>query len=134
MTNIETLIENVRQWGVDKGITGLNGKGTIEGQIKKSSEEFTETLIAASQFHLISRIRSEIRDPYFARDIAAEIGAKVIDGIGDATVTLILLAELSGVDFEYCLQTAYDEIKGRTGQMLEGVFVKDATMGTTPHP
>jgi hypothetical protein len=49
-----------------------------------------------------------------------------MDGIGDCTVTLILAAELAGLDFEQCLQFAYDEIKGRTGAMVGGQFVKDS--------
>jgi hypothetical protein len=49
----------------------------------------------------------------------------LIDGIGDTTVTLILAAEMAGLDFQACLQAAYDEIKGRTGKMNNGVFVKD---------
>ena len=48
------------------------------------------------------------------------------DGIGDCTVTLILAAEMAGLRFEDCLQAAYDEIKGRTGRMEGGQFIKDA--------
>ena len=50
---------------------------------------------------------------------------QVKDGIGDLTVTAILAAEMAGLRFEDCLQAAYDEIKGRTGTMQNGVFVKD---------
>ena len=50
---------------------------------------------------------------------------EVIDGIGDMTVVLILLAELRGLRFEDCLNAAYEEIKGRTGKMVDGTFVKD---------
>lgn len=38
---------------------------------------------------------------------------------------LILAAEMAGLRFEECLAAAYDEIKGRTGTMSGGVFVKD---------
>jgi len=30
-----------------------------------------------------------------------------------------------GLDFEKCLESAYNEIKGRTGKVVDGVFVKD---------
>jgi NTP pyrophosphatase (non-canonical NTP hydrolase) len=49
---------------------------------------------------------------------------EIVDGIGDATVVLILLAELAGVRFETCLQAAWDEIKDRKGSMQNGHFVK----------
>ena len=102
------LIEAVRQWGLDKGITGPNGRGTLLGQLSKTQEELTET-----------------------RDAAVALGrghlthAELQDGIGDCTVTLILAAEMAGLDFIECLQFAYDEIKGRTGRMENGVFIKN---------
>jgi hypothetical protein len=33
---------------------------------------------------------------------------------------------MAGLNFEDCLQAAYDEIKKRTGTMVNGVFVKNA--------
>nr|WP_269843637.1 MazG-like family protein [Enterococcus faecium] len=52
----------------------------------------------------------------------------VKDGIGDTIVTLIILAMQQGMDVEECLQTAYNEIKGRTGKMVDGVFVKSSDL------
>ena len=49
----------------------------------------------------------------------------VIDAIGDSVVVLTNLAELNGVSIETCMQSAYDEISGRTGRMVNGTFVKD---------
>lgn len=46
------------------------------------------------------------------------------DGIGDVIVTLIILAQQQGLTVEECLAFAYDEIKNRTGKMVDGVFVK----------
>jgi hypothetical protein len=40
-------------------------------------------------------------------------------------VTIILLAEMVGMDTPDCLQTAYDVIKKRTGKMVNGQFKKD---------
>ena len=51
---------------------------------------------------------------------------KVIDGIGDTLVCLIIYAEMNGVDLTICLNEAYNEIKDRTGRMVEGgAFVRD---------
>ncbi|AKG74377.1 MazG-like family protein [Salinicoccus halodurans] len=50
------------------------------------------------------------------------------DGIGDVVVTLIILAQQNDMDLYECLQTAYDEIKGRKGKMVSGVFVKESDL------
>ena len=105
MNNINELIGKIRLWGEQKGITGANGKATPITQYEKLIEEVGE--IAAGLDH---------QDQH-----------AIIDGIGDSTVVLILLSELIGVRFEDCLQAAYDEIKGRTGIMVDGKFVKDTT-------
>jgi NTP pyrophosphatase (non-canonical NTP hydrolase) len=112
---MKELIEQIKQWGVDKGITGPNGKGTLLGQLSKTQEELTEARDAA--------VRVLDNKAGIARINAT---ADLIDGIGDCTVTLILAAEMAGIEFEDCLQAAYDEIKGRTGTMVNGVFVKNS--------
>ena len=47
-----------------------------------------------------------------------------VDAIGDVMVTLILLSDLMDLDVVECLESAYDVIKTRKGQMVNGVFVK----------
>ena len=101
--NMNELVSQVRLWGEEKGITGKSGKATPMTQFEKLEEEV-----------------NEVREGLKFKDQHA-----VIDGIGDCTVVLILLSELIGVPFEDCLQAAYDEIKGRTGIMVDGKFVKD---------
>jgi hypothetical protein len=50
----------------------------------------------------------------------------IIDGFGDVLVTLIITADLLGVDLVSCLEAAYNEIKDRKGTLTkEGVFVKE---------
>jgi NTP pyrophosphatase (non-canonical NTP hydrolase) len=110
------LIQNIKAWGVARNITGPNGKGTLLGQLSKTAEELTETRDAAVWIDAMRRAIGQVTD--------SEINA-IKDGIGDTAVTLILAAEMAGLDFEACLQAAYDEIKGRTGRMENGVFVKD---------
>ena len=48
-----------------------------------------------------------------------------IDAIGDCAVVLIILANQLGHDFDKCLESAYDEIKNRTGRTENGNFIKD---------
>ena len=51
----------------------------------------------------------------------------VIDGYGDATITMIIGAELYGVNLVACLEAAYDEIKDRKGHLgPDGLFYKSA--------
>jgi len=97
------LIENIKEWGISRGITGSQGKGTIDGQHKKTLEEVQELTDG-----LRKRKRAEIKD-----------------AIGDIVVTLILQAELQGMDFQDCVQSAYDIINKRKGKMVNGIFVKD---------
>jgi NTP pyrophosphatase (non-canonical NTP hydrolase) len=98
------LIEDIRKWGIEKGITGPDGKGTVSGQIDKLREEYLE-----------------IVDAHLAKDFNG-----MLDGIGDCFVVLVLLAERAGTTIEECANIAYDVIKKRTGKMENGMFVKDA--------
>lgn len=50
---------------------------------------------------------------------------EIIDGIGDVVVTLVIIAEQLGLNFESCVMAAYDEIKDRKGRMVNGVFIKE---------
>ena len=115
--NLQETIDAVRQWGLDRNITGPNGRGTLLGQLSKTAEELTETRDAAIKWQL-----ADDCDP----DYKGAMREQLIDGIGDCTVTLILAAEMAGLRIEDCLAAAYDEIKGRTGKMEGGVFIKDA--------
>jgi len=99
---VSALISLVRQWGQDRNITGPNAKATVDSQFKKLLEEV-----------------DEIREGIEKKD-----QHEIVDGIGDATVVLILLAELAGVRFETCLLAAYEEIRNRKGSIIDGQFVK----------
>jgi NTP pyrophosphatase (non-canonical NTP hydrolase) len=104
--NIQTQIDLVRDWGKTKDIIGANGTGTEKAQTMKLIEE-VEELVEAN----------------FKNDHDEKI-----DAIGDCTVVLILLAEIIGVSFEDCLEKAYQIISNRTGEMVDGTFVKDTKL------
>jgi NTP pyrophosphatase (non-canonical NTP hydrolase) len=53
-------------------------------------------------------------------------GSDFRDHVGDILVVLINLCERNQTSLETCLNVAYEEIKDRTGRMVEGVFIKDA--------
>lgn len=98
---MKELIENVKNWGYEKGIIV---KDNSYKQFAKVVEEVAEIGTSLNN-------RSE---------------HDLIDAIGDSTVTLILLAEQNGLDFEHCLQTAYNVIKFRKGKTQNGVFIKES--------
>ena len=97
------LVDLVRQWGLERNIIGPEAKATVASQYEKLLEEV-----------------AEIKEGIDSMDQHA-----IIDGIGDSTVVLILLANLAGVRFEQCLLAAYDEIKERKGKIVDGKFVKE---------
>ena len=101
--NTNQLITLIRQWGEDKNITGPNAKATSLTQYLKLHEECGELL----------------------QGLIKQDHAETIDAIGDCGVVLILLAQLEGISFEECLQSAYNVISQRTGRMIDGCFVKD---------
>lgn len=114
---MNTLIENVRQWGKDKGITGPAGRGTLHGQAKKNHEEGGE-IVEAVAFHQAALAWNP--------DEIMDTNTNVMKEVGDNFVTLILLCEMLGTTPEECLALAYEKISKRTGTMKNGVFVKES--------
>ncbi len=96
----EELKKNVIRWATEKGIFE---KGTPEAQAWKTLEEAQEILDG----------------------IITENKEEVVDGIGDTLVTLIIQAEMQGVDLLDCLEIAYNVIAKRKGKMIDGQFVKE---------
>lgn len=47
------------------------------------------------------------------------------DGIGDAIITLIILAMQCDLNAVKCLESAYNEIKDRKGKTVDGIFIKE---------
>ena len=97
--DLNTLGNNVKQWADNKG---LLKKENSAKQMLKVTEEIGEVAAAVARDNM----------------------EKLKDGIGDGFVTLIILAHQNGLTPEECLEAAWDEIKGRTGRMIDGVFVK----------
>jgi NTP pyrophosphatase (non-canonical NTP hydrolase) len=90
----------IEVWAEEKGILA---QATPIKQAMKTQEELTELCNA-----ILSDDKEEIKD-----------------AIGDIVVTLIIQAKMQGLTIEECLNTAYDVISKRTGQMINGQFIKD---------
>lgn len=105
MTIINTIdqnIINVIRWAEARKIIP---RSTPMAQAIKTHEEVGELLSA-----LLRNDAAEIEDAY-----------------GDILVTLIIGADLAGVDLRLALQRAYNTIKDRKGHLRsDGVFVKEA--------
>lgn len=93
------LIKLVEQWSKDKGLDQTDSSK----QALKFFEEAGEVSAA------------------LARNNEADLK----DAIGDTVVTLIILGQQQGMSLERCLAIAYDEIKGRKAQTVDGVFIKN---------
>ena len=58
----------------------------------------------------------------------------IIDSIGDVYVVLVILCMQLGLDINDCIKVAYNEIKDRKGEIVNGTFVKEEDLeGTNDH-
>lgn len=102
---MEELIRLIEQWAKDKELDAADSSK----QMLKDMEELGEVAAA-----IVRSDRASLRD-----------------GIGDSVVTLIILAMQNDMDLYECLNCAYDEIKDRTGEMVNGTFVKSSDLTET---
>lgn len=94
------LFRKVKEWADEKD---LLHKENVDYQILKVNEEIGELNGSLAR-----------KDP-----------SGIIDGIGDGFVTLIILSHQLGIKPGDALLYAWNEIKDRTGETKNGVFVKD---------
>jgi len=92
--------DEIRDWAA---VRGLYANGNTITQYVKLQEEAGELAKA-----LLNNDHDEIND-----------------AIGDMVVVLTNLAHIHGTEIEQCIIQAYNEIKNRTGKMVNGTFVKD---------
>lgn len=95
----ENNIDRIRQWVRDRNLHTADPKV----QLGKLLEEAGE----------------------LASAVLKENETGVVDGIGDCVVVLICLAEQLKLDFDRCINVAYNEIKDRKGKLVNGIFVKE---------
>lgn len=96
---LDELVPLVNDWFQDRNLAFGDGLG----QLQKLHEEVYE-----------------LAEARIVNDFGAEV-----DAIGDITVVLIGYCLQRGLTLEQCLESAYEEIKNRTGKVVDGVFVKD---------
>ena len=95
-----SVFENIRAWAQ---VRGIYDEGNTIVQYVKLQEEAGE----------------------LAKALLTSDHEEIVDAIGDMVVVLTNLAHLEGVNIETCIASAYNQIKNRKGEMINGTFVKD---------
>jgi len=101
MRSIDDLDQLISKWHYDRKIT-INGNSVT--QVGKLIEEMSELLLA----------------------IQRKDKPEVIDALGDLYVVMVAIAELEGTNMHQSIDSAYEEIKDRTGHLdIAGNFIRD---------
>lgn len=99
---MSNLIKKIKAWAVDRGLNTQDaGK-----QLLKLVEEVGELSASYNKQHTLDEI----------------------DSVGDILVVLTIYCQQRGLSIENCLEAAYEEISGRKGKLINGVFVKEADL------
>lgn len=96
---LKNEFNTIREWANDKGILS---KGDIKTQYVKFQEEAGE----------------------LAKAIINNDNDEIIDAIGDCIVVLTSIAYFNGTSIEECINSAYEVISKRNGEMINGTFIK----------
>ena len=97
---VPNVYDLIRQWADERGIYR---NGDTKTQYVKLQEEAGE----------------------LAKAILKNDKVEFVDAIGDMVVVLTNLAALDGLKIEDCITSAYNVIKSRQGEMINGTFVKE---------
>lgn len=111
-----------------EGIFNNDSRQSYETLARKIINRFTKIGIvsadnAKTQFMKVTEELGEL-----AEGINKDKPEQVKDSLGDVLVTLILLAEDLNLNLLDCLNSAWNEIKDRKGQVKNGSFVKEADL------
>ncbi|WP_373738688.1 MazG-like family protein [Jeotgalibaca porci] len=96
------ITENIEKWAIDRKLDVADPFK----QALKLGEEFGE----------------------LCQGLAKDNQEQVYDSIGDMYVVLTILSKQLGTSIEACSAMAYEEIKDRKGQMINGIFVKESDL------
>lgn len=95
----EDITELIKKWAVDRNVVS----GDTKAQMVKLLEEAGELAEGINKNKL---------------DL-------IIDSVGDVYVVLVILCMQLGLDINDCIKAAYEEIKDRRGELVNGLFVKE---------
>lgn len=104
----------IREWAYARGLLSAEYVGN---QSLKAVEELGETFGAFARLPA-AKLNND-------HEKVKRLMDEISDGLGDTMVVLTIMAAQVGLDIEDCIEAAYEVIKDRTGQMVDGVFVRD---------
>jgi|TARA_R100000455_G_C6211552_1_gene78944 NTP pyrophosphatase (non-canonical NTP hydrolase) len=112
-------VTRVENWGEERGLLMEEGTATANPDVHQQERYLYPDEKNAQTLKLMEEVGE------LAKAVAYRDEEALMDGIGDCAVVLIILAAQNGLTFEECLDHAWDEIKGRTGKLEDGLFKKD---------
>jgi NTP pyrophosphatase (non-canonical NTP hydrolase) len=98
--NLTNYFPLIRDWAKDRGIYNKGNSHTQYVKLMEEAGELAEALLKNDKY-------------------------EIKDAIGDMVVVLTNLAVLEGMQIENCIESAYNEIASRKGEMINGTFVKE---------
>lgn len=133
----EFLTNEIVMWGTARGIIKHS---TSSAQASKTAEEVEELKEHVAQLKFLRelagnlmRVPTEDQKVFkFLGDVLnkaeADLLSKLVDDYGDIFVTLVMGAEIEGIDIRSCIASAFEEIKDRKGEMrADGKFYKEVS-------
>lgn len=156
----QQLVTSVQQWSIDKGLDKQDGEkqfvkifeeaGELAAGICKNNRDLIEDsigdvyvtlIIFAQQMDLEFRAyNTDVRPssstyPFerLVHIIAANNPTTATSDLMDATLALSSIANYCDMSPTQCLKRAWNEIKNRTGKMVNGSFVKSADLEKGEH-
>lgn len=111
------LNQRVINWAENKGILE---KGNPTAQYSKTLEEV---------FELGEAIFAQSNDiEYFknSKGIECDTQEEITDGIADVLITILIQCKMQNLDPLKCLEIGLNVIEQRTGEMKNGIFVKNS--------
>jgi len=100
VNKVPNRFDLIRQWADKRGIYDSGDSKTQYVKLMEEAGELAKALLK--------------------RDIP-----EIVDAIGDMVVVLTNLARLENFNIEDCIDSAYNEIANRKGEMINGTFVKE---------
>lgn len=124
--------DDIRQWGTDRKI---DTQSTPALQMRKLLEEAGELAGSIAWYEKTKRDIEKYEFPTHLGTGDFTTPTKLVqqerkaiedfkDAVGDCVVVLTMMAQQYGIRIEDCIEQAYQEIKDRKGEMVDGVFVK----------
>lgn len=98
------LVYKIEKWSIERGLDQQNP----DKQLHKLVEEL-----------------GELAGGYSRKNTSV-----VADSLGDMFVVMTILCQQLNLDIQDCVEVAVNEIEGRKGKMVDGVFVKEADLNS----